>query len=256
MQKKNGFTLVELLVVVAILGALTALSIGAFERAREAGRKAKCMSNLRAWGIAFQAYAVDHNGLFPHPDNERRSDKSNLPESPHKHSWVDELPGRYMNDSAWKDYPPHNKPTGGFWQCPSARLAEKKTYNYDPAKNGFFSYAMNSYLAHDFPFGLDARAAQPSYLNTLACQSPAQTILLFDQHAEGYDRFGYRDTSSGYQTAGDAIALATRHRVGLNTKACNLLFLDGHVETRDNQWAKAQLKVPRDDDFTWYPYAF
>jgi len=57
---------VELLVVIAILATLAALLLPALARAKAAGRKAACISNLRQLGVAIQTYAQDHNGKIPY----------------------------------------------------------------------------------------------------------------------------------------------------------------------------------------------
>jgi prepilin-type N-terminal cleavage/methylation domain-containing protein len=56
-----GFTLIELLVVIAIIGVLIGLLLPALSAAREAGRGAVCLSNLRQMAIAANAYASDFN---------------------------------------------------------------------------------------------------------------------------------------------------------------------------------------------------
>lgn len=53
---RRAFTLVELLVVVAIIGILLAILMPAVQAAREASRQAKCRSNLRQIGIALHGY--------------------------------------------------------------------------------------------------------------------------------------------------------------------------------------------------------
>lgn len=57
-----GFTLVELLVVIFIIGVLVALLLPAINAARESGRSATCVNNLRQFGAALQEYGHRHNG--------------------------------------------------------------------------------------------------------------------------------------------------------------------------------------------------
>jgi prepilin-type N-terminal cleavage/methylation domain-containing protein len=63
---RRAFTLVELLVVIAILAVLMGLILPALAGARQAGRKAACVSNLRQIGIAISGYALDSNGSIPY----------------------------------------------------------------------------------------------------------------------------------------------------------------------------------------------
>jgi len=62
----TGFTLIEILVVIAIIVVLVALILPAFTKARGMGGEAPCMSNLRQIGMAMSMYRSDFGELAPH----------------------------------------------------------------------------------------------------------------------------------------------------------------------------------------------
>ena len=62
-RARRGFTLVELLVVVAIIGILVGMIMPAVQQARESGRKAVCVNNLHQIGVALQAYESQNRTL-------------------------------------------------------------------------------------------------------------------------------------------------------------------------------------------------
>lgn len=64
-QPLHGFTLVEMLVVVAMLALLLALLLPSLQRAKEAARRALCASNLRQLSIGTTVYATDNRGYIP-----------------------------------------------------------------------------------------------------------------------------------------------------------------------------------------------
>ncbi|MFA6961603.1 MAG: type II secretion system protein [Opitutaceae bacterium] len=64
---RRGFSLVELLTVVAVIGILAAITIPVLGRVRESTRSGQCVSNLRQIGIGIQLYAQSNRGRLPGP---------------------------------------------------------------------------------------------------------------------------------------------------------------------------------------------
>jgi prepilin-type N-terminal cleavage/methylation domain-containing protein len=65
MRRSRGFTLIELLVVIAIIAILAAILFPVFARAREAARKATCISNVKQITLAAIMYAQDYDEVLP-----------------------------------------------------------------------------------------------------------------------------------------------------------------------------------------------
>ena len=64
-RRRCAFTLVEILVVIAILATLAGLLFPVFSRARNMAKRANCVSNLKQIGLAFQMYERDADELAP-----------------------------------------------------------------------------------------------------------------------------------------------------------------------------------------------
>lgn len=126
-RKRHGFTLVELLTVVAVIAVLAALLLPAVSRARENGQRASCINNLRQIGIAFNVYLLEHRDTYPAAQDPIHSD-------PAYWLWM----GR-----GWRmllsPYIPGDKEKPGVFFCPSdqrsssAEVFERTSYAYSMA---------------------------------------------------------------------------------------------------------------------------
>lgn len=65
MRKQKGFTLIELLVVIAIIALLMAILLPALGRAREQGKRAVCLNNLKQLMVAWSMYCEDNSDKVP-----------------------------------------------------------------------------------------------------------------------------------------------------------------------------------------------
>ena len=61
MLRRKGFTLVEIMIVVAIIGLLAAIAIPNFIKARQTAEKQACIANLKQIQGAIQVWALDNN---------------------------------------------------------------------------------------------------------------------------------------------------------------------------------------------------
>ncbi|MEQ8848885.1 DUF1559 domain-containing protein [Botrimarina sp.] len=113
-RPRGGFTLVELLVVIAIIGVLVALLLPAVQAAREAARRTSCKNNLKQVGLALQNIH-DTEGALPQGvySNPRNSASMGL-------SWCTKvLP--FIEEQARHDLiaahvPPNNPNTTNAWE--------------------------------------------------------------------------------------------------------------------------------------------
>lgn len=146
---RRGFTLIECLVVIAIIAVLIALLLPAVQQAREAARRSQCANNLLQLGLALYNYEHQH-GLLPPGSVNPTAPVSNQPGS-YQVSWVVQLLPHLDQNVAFKQF----DFVGGAFSPQSQKLME---YNLPvircpSAPSGKVSYAG---LHHDLtaPVGL------------------------------------------------------------------------------------------------------
>jgi len=103
-MKRGGFTLLELLVVVVILGGLAAIFIPVFNRAPHDARRRACQSNLKQITLGFKQYLQDSDEKFPPVDVARSG------------NWAGSLQP-YLK--SWR-----------LFQCPVASYSKEKATDY------------------------------------------------------------------------------------------------------------------------------
>ncbi|HQR06221.1 MAG TPA: DUF1559 domain-containing protein [Gemmatales bacterium] len=125
---RKAFTLVELMVVLAIILLLLALLLPAVQRVREAANKVVCASRLRTIGQAVQLYLASNNQLFPSGGGDnplpRTLNAVGLPTTrmDQDWGWLYQILPYLEQDNLWK-YRSTNSPVASYVSA----------YGYDPA---------------------------------------------------------------------------------------------------------------------------
>jgi prepilin-type N-terminal cleavage/methylation domain-containing protein/prepilin-type processing-associated H-X9-DG protein len=151
MKLQKAFTLIELLVVIAIIAVLMAILFPALNRAREQGRRAVCLSNLKQLGLAWIMYADENDDKIV--NGEAAGSSNGMASTPtsgihsHEQWWVggdcasgymagDQLPleTQILAIKNGALYPYTKKET--LYRCPTGVRGEMRTYSIGDSMNG------------------------------------------------------------------------------------------------------------------------
>jgi prepilin-type N-terminal cleavage/methylation domain-containing protein/prepilin-type processing-associated H-X9-DG protein len=187
---KRGFTLVELLVTIAIIAILAAILFPAVVKAKARGKGVTCLNNLRQFGQALQIYASDNDDYFP-PEGTGTSLHSEI-------GWYIALP-RLMgvptyNDMAWR--------TNAAAPLTRSPLLCPSNTN---RSNGFnlFHYCLNEHI--------DGTGARDRQTRMSSIRNPTTLVWLFDNGGRA------------------ARAQQNNVHTNLHGGGANISFVDGHA---------------------------
>lgn len=226
--QRTGFTLVELLLVIAITAILAALISTAVARGKSASQRLECMNKLRQWGLGAQYYAEDHDDKLP---QEAVFDGINTWEmttfSVCKEVWYNSMPRslRITSAAEYSRTPSSQRRfygRGSFFHCPAAKFAPvSATYPN-------FSLAMNSKLMMDFESaaGMGMESVGFRSLKMSQIMVPTKTALFLDAGVAGEGKASEFQPFYTGQPKASASEFSARHN-----GSGNILFAAGNVAT-------------------------
>jgi len=187
---EHYFTLIELLVVIAIIAILAAMLMPALQQARERGKSATCLNNMKSLGLAFVAY-TDSNEKGCYPVSVWNNN------GVYRRWYDDAVYGieKYTSGKVWANDPTdyQKRKAGGLFHCPTVA---------NPVADRLY-YGMN-------------RACYQKPVTR--CDRPSETLLLGEVTAATGGEIKRADVVN------NSLLIDYRHNENINA-----LFVDNHV---------------------------
>ena len=236
----GNFTLIELLIVIAIIAILAALLLPALHSARKKAQAIGCMSNLKQVGQAALMYEHDHGrGVESVTWNYMRWQSTLMLDYVDpvraKSSWVVNIQVRHIQKMTPEATESGPLKAYGVIACPG-QLSDQYTRSFQEANH----YGLNRFMGKEAPSTVWG-VGYDGTLKYKRVKRPSQRMLIADVKGSGENAYSPKDVS----------AVDFRHMI-----RANFAFLDGHVENRDlggcptPDWGSAG----RAYFWGWHPY--
>ncbi len=221
--KPMGFTLIELLVVIAIIAILAAILLPALNSAREKGRSASCINNLKQIGNGYAFYADANDDYIASAGSSGFSNYTNIVHYP---TALKPFLGLSIVETENRQLMEQNSAT---YLCPSDTY-DSTFGRAGSAIDGKLDYFKTAYAAD----------AWLNFAKVGKLDRPSSTFLLVDGGGKYNNPSGSTvinvtiyyiggGNTGLYSSADVPNVLALRHN-----KMANTLFPDGHVETKND----------------------
>ncbi|HWL51707.1 MAG TPA: prepilin-type N-terminal cleavage/methylation domain-containing protein [Chthoniobacteraceae bacterium] len=210
---RNGFGLLEVIVVIALMAIVVALTIPALGRAREGATHLQCAQNLRQIISAIYLYAADHDGSYP-------------PNRSNKDYWDDDHPaGVHHQDRliaylpSYQKSPKKREEAAPFW-CPAdekrRETLPQHSYGILGARGGGEAIPINRKLA-----------AEPNPSKALYFADASRDTLSTCRLSAKSWPFGKNDPNRPETAPASGVPWVEFRHGG----RANILFVDGHVQS-------------------------
>ncbi len=233
----GGFTLIELLVVISIISLLIALLLPALGAARDAGRTAQCLSNLRMIGVTVAIYTGDNREFMPMASGYDGTSPTNDVPAWYVHFRED------LGFASKALFCPSVTPTNRYWSTPTLQF-ERYTGYTNAHKNFGVDYAMNAAWRSVIGDRYSLRNDQWQYPNPLKFGSirnlrqPSSVLVITEASQEEY---------VGGGQAGRWVTFRHAQENGVN-----LVYFDGHAVTMSESAARGTLiEITTDRKLPW-----
>jgi prepilin-type processing-associated H-X9-DG protein/prepilin-type N-terminal cleavage/methylation domain-containing protein len=201
----SAFTLMELLVCIAIIAVLAALLLPALSGAKQRAQRIQCVNNLQQLGVGLQVILSEEHA-YPL-------------EGGTNGFWISQLGKQGLNDNRpWTNYI-----YDGIWKCPTARF--RNPGNFYPVCYGYNSSGIIHDGSEDNSLGLGGNTRSQIPLRDSGVTHPSDMMAIGDISGGGITLI-WRGENSLPTRDNDDLDFQRRHQ-----GKANVVFCDGHVES-------------------------